>query len=101
MIEAAQLFLSLPLWVPVTFFMGALGGTVGAILLFFRSQKAIPAFLISLLAYIALFIFYTIYGVFRVAKEQIILMIVVVLVAGFFLWVAKSISPFITPNKTG
>lgn len=78
----AQVMLTYPVWMTIAFAVGTFGGTIGTILLLLRKKLATPVFLVSLIAYIVLYIGDITEGVFAaLGTPQITVLTVVVAIA--------------------
>ena len=85
----ADLYVSLPLWLHAAFAIGVLGGTLGSLLLLSRKSWAVPVFVVSLLAYIVLYIGDIALGVFAAfGTPQVVILTAVVAIAIALLWLA-------------
>ena len=82
--KQAAVMTSYPVWMTAAFAVGVLGGLVGSVLLLLRRRAATPVLLVSLLAYVSLWIGDAVHGVFAVlgAPQVIILSLVVAIAAG-------------------
>jgi hypothetical protein len=88
--EQATAMTSYPAWMTGAFAIGVFGGTLGSILLLLRKKIAVPVFVVSLVAYIALYIGDIINGVFAVmGMPQVIILSLVVLIAAGLLFYSK------------
>lgn len=87
--QQAELYANLPLWMNVSFAVGVFGGVAGCVLLLLKRKPATPVFLISLIAYVILFIGDITQGVFAAfGFEQVVILTTVVLIAGALLWLS-------------
>lgn len=78
----AAVMLGYPAWMTAAFAIGVFGGTLGCALLLLRKRASAPVFLLSLLAYVALFIGDWIEGVFAaLGMPQVVVLSMVVLIA--------------------
>ena len=85
----ADLYVTLPLWLHAAFAIGVLGGTLGSLLLLLRKSWAVPVFVVSLLAYIVLYIGDIALGVFAAfGTPQVVILTTVVAIAIALLWLA-------------
>ena len=85
----ADLYVSLPLWLHAAFAIGVFGGTLGSLLLLLRKSWAVPVFVVSLLAYIVLYIGDIALGVFAAfGTPQVVILTTVVAIAIALLWLA-------------
>ena len=83
----AELYASLPLWMPLVFGVGTVGGLVGSLLLLARNRLAVPVFAVSLAGYVALFVGDWLLGVFAAfGMTQVITLCFVVGFAASLLW---------------
>lgn len=83
----AELYASLPLWMPLVFGVGTVGGLVGSLLLLARNRLAVPVFALSLAGYVALFVGDWLLGVFAAfGMTQVITLCFVVGIAALLLW---------------
>ena len=83
----AELYASLPLWMPLVFGVGTVGGLVGSLLLLARNRLAVPVFAVSLAGYVALFVGDWLLGVFAAfGMTQVITLCFVVGIAALLLW---------------
>jgi len=74
---------SLPWWMELAFGIGVIGGTLGCVLLAYRVRWARPVLLVSLLAYLLLYLGDILHGVFAVmGAPQVVVLSLVVLIAG-------------------
>jgi hypothetical protein len=88
--EQAQLYLSLPGWMTASFAIGVFGGVIGSLMLLFKKKLSVSVFLISLIAYIVLYIGDITQGVFKLfGTPQVIILTSVVLIAAGLLWLAR------------
>ncbi|MEN9874221.1 MAG: hypothetical protein RL186_1118 [Pseudomonadota bacterium] len=85
----AAVYMSIPLWMNVSFAIGTFGGLIGSMLLLWRNRGAKPVFAASLAGYIALYIGDITHGVFAaLGAPQVIVLTSVVAIAAALLWVA-------------
>ena len=83
----ADVYAGLPLWMPVVFGMGTVGGLIGSLLLLLRNRLAVPVFAVSLVGYVALFIGDWLLGVFAAfGRTQEITLCFVIGIAAALLW---------------
>ena len=88
--EQAAVMTGYPAWMTVAFAVGVFGGLVGSSLLLLRRAAAGPVLLISLLAYVALWIGDAVHGVFAVmGAPQIIIVTFVVTIAAALLALSR------------
>lgn len=86
----AAFYVTLPVWLHVVFATGVFGGAVGCILLLLRRRWSVAVFVVSLIAYIALYIGDAMLGVFSaLGTPQVIVLTFVVVIAGALLWLAR------------
>jgi hypothetical protein len=84
--EQAAVMTGYPAWMTGAFAIGVFAGTIGSILMLLRKKIAVPVFLISLIAYIVLYIGDITQGVFAaMGMPQVIILSMVVAIA-FALW---------------
>lgn len=88
-----QVMAALPGWMDWAFGIGTLGGTLGCILLLLKSPWAQPTLLVSLLAYVVLYIGDITEGVFAAlgAPQVIILTTVVLIALALFIFSKKNL----------
>lgn len=80
--QQAELYVSLPMWMTVSFAAGVFGGVAACLLLLMRRALAVPVFWVSLVAYGVLYVGDVTQGVFAAfGTPQIIILTTVVLVA--------------------
>jgi hypothetical protein len=85
----ATLYAALPWWMNTVFAIGVFGGTVGSVLLLLRKSIAIPVFVVSLVAYVILYIGDITQGVFAAfGTPQVVILSTVVAIAAALLWLA-------------
>lgn len=85
----ADLYVTLPLWLHAAFAIGVFGGMVGSLLLLLRKSWAVPVFVVSLLAYIVLYVGDIALGVFAAfGTPQVVILTTVVAIAIALLWLA-------------
>lgn len=84
----ADLYLSLPSWINVSFAVGVLGGLIGSVALLMKSARAVAIFGMSMAGYIILFSGDVYYGVFANIPTQLVILTVVVVIAAALLWVS-------------
>ena len=85
----AALYVTLPVWLHIVFAIGVFGGALGCVLLLLRKRLSVAVFVISLVAYIALYLGDAALGVFAaLGMPQVIVLTVVVTIAGALLWLA-------------
>lgn len=88
--EQAELYVNLPVWMTLAFAVGVFGGTLGSVLLLLRHSAAQHVFLLSLLAYIVLYIGDITEGVFAVfGLKQVAILTIVVAIALALLWLSR------------
>lgn len=82
--DQADVMTGYPAWMTAAFAVGVFGGLAGSILLLLRRSVAAPVLLVSLLAYVALWIGDALHGVFAAmgAPQIVILTLVVAIAAG-------------------
>jgi hypothetical protein len=85
--EQAAVMLGYPAWMTAAFAIGVFGGTLGCILMLLRKRLAVLVLLVSLLAYIVLFVGDWTEGVFAAlgSAQVIVLSAVVLIAAGLWL----------------
>ncbi len=87
--EQAELYVSLPSWMTVAFATGVFGGALGCLLLLLRSPWSRPVFVVSLAAYLVLYVGDITQGVFQAfGMGQVIILTTVVLIAAGLMWVS-------------
>lgn len=85
----ATLYAALPWWMNAVFAIGVFGGTLGTVLLLLRKSITVPVFVVSLVAYIILYIGDITLGVFAAfGTPQVIILTTVVAIAAALLWLA-------------
>ncbi len=90
--EQAAVMLGYPAWMTVAFAIGVFGGLLGCVLLLLRQRFAVPVFVISLVAYLALYVGDIVHGVFAaLGTPQVVVLTIVVLIAAGLLWVARRV----------
>jgi hypothetical protein len=84
--EQAAAMTGYPTWMTVAFAVGVFSGLAGSVLLLLRNAAAMLVLLVSLLAYVALWIGDAVHGVFAAlgAPQVIILTLVVAIAAALF-----------------
>lgn len=84
--DQAAVMTGYPAWMTAAFAVGVFGGLAGSVLLLSWKSAAGPVLLVSLLAYVALWIGDAVHGVFAAmgAPQVIILTLVVAIAAGLF-----------------
>jgi hypothetical protein len=82
--DQATMMTSYPAWMTAAFAVGVFGGLAGSILLLLRRLVAAQVLLVSLLAYVALWVGDAVHGVFAAmgAPQIVILTLVVAIAAG-------------------
>jgi hypothetical protein len=82
--EQAAVLTGYPGWMTAAFAVGVFGGLAGSLLLLMRRGLASPVLLVSLIAYVALWIGDAVHGVFAAlgVQQVLILTLVVVIAAG-------------------
>ncbi|WP_439528413.1 hypothetical protein [Pannonibacter sp.] len=82
--DQAAVMTGYPAWMTAAFAVGVFGGLAGSILLLLRRSAAAQVLLVSLLAYVALWIGDAVHGVFAAmgAPQVVILTLVVAIAAG-------------------
>lgn len=82
--DQAALYAGLPGWMTLAFAVGVFGGFAGSALLGLRRKAAIPVLMISLFAYLVLFVGDITAGVFAAfGLEQVIILTTVLVIATF------------------
>lgn len=90
--EQAAVMLGYPAWMTIAFAIGVFGGLLGCVLLLLRQRLTVPVFIISLGAYVALYVGDIVHGVFAaLGMPQIVVLTVVVLIAAGLLWLARRV----------
>lgn len=80
--EQAAVMTGYPAWMTAAFAIGVFGGLAGSILMLLRQAAAMPVLLVSLLAYVALWIGDAVNGVFAaLGTPQVIILSLVVAIA--------------------
>lgn len=88
--DQAKLYVSLPGWMTASFAVGVFAGVIGSLLLLMKKKLAYTVFLISLLAYIVLYIGDITQGVFTLfGTPQVVILTSVVLIAAGLLWLTR------------
>jgi hypothetical protein len=88
----ATLYAGLPAWMGAAFAVGVLGGVLGSALLLLRRRATVPVFVVSLMAYVVLYIGDITLGVFEAfGTPHVVILSLVVLIAGALLWLALRI----------
>ncbi|MCU0904515.1 MAG: hypothetical protein MUE83_11650 [Tabrizicola sp.] len=84
--EQAAVMTGHPAWMTVAFAVGVFSGLAGSVLMLLRRSAAMPVLLVSLVAYVALWIGDALHGVFAAlgASQVVILTLVVAIAAGLF-----------------
>lgn len=84
--EQAAVMTGYPAWMTAAFAIGVFGGLAGSILMLLRRTAAMPVLLVSLLAYVALWVGDALHGVFAAlgASQVVILSLVVAIVAALY-----------------
>jgi hypothetical protein len=87
--DQAAVMLGYPVWMTVAFAVGVFGGVIGCTLLLLRKAAAVPVFVVSLAAYVALYIGDILHGVFAaLGTPQVMILSTVVAIAVLLLVVA-------------
>ncbi len=88
--EQAAVMKGYPIWMTIAFAIGTLGGTVGCCMLLLRSKFADRIFLISLVAYVVLYIGDYTEGIFAaLGASQVIILSIVVAIAAALLALSR------------
>lgn len=88
----AELYAALPWWMNTVFATGVFGGTLGSILLLLRKSISVPVFVVSLVAYIVLYISDTTQGVFAAfGTPHVVILTTVVAIAAALLWLTTHV----------
>jgi hypothetical protein len=84
--DQAAVMTGYPAWMTAAFAVGVVGGLAGSVLLLLRRSAAGPVLLVSLMAYVALWIGDAVHGVFAAmgAPQVIVLTLVVAIAAALF-----------------
>ncbi len=86
----AAFYVTLPLWLHVLFAIGVFGGALGCVLLLLRMRWSVAVFVVSLVAYIGLFLGDAVLGVFAaLGMPHVIVLTVVVAISATLFWVAR------------
>lgn len=78
-----------PAWATAAFAIGVFGGTLGAILLLLRKRQAINVFIVSLVGVLVVTAQTAGLGLDMAVGEFIVIVVMSVAVAAFFVWYAK------------
>jgi hypothetical protein len=84
--EQAKLMAALPFWMDAAFAIGVLGALVGSVMLWFRQPRAVMVLLVSLLAYVVLFVGDWWLGVFSLFGAPQVIILTIVVVIALSLW---------------
>lgn len=78
-----------PAWATAAFAIGVFGGTVGGLLLFLRKRAALNVFIVSLVGVLVVTVHTVSLGLDIAVGEFIVIVVMSVAVAAFFVWYAK------------
>jgi hypothetical protein len=88
--EQSLVMTSYPAWMTAAFAIGVFGGTIGCILLLLRQKLAGPTLILSLVAYVVLFVGDVTEGVFAaMGMPQVLVLSSVVIIAAALVWLAR------------